>query len=89
VELRGEYDLNRRHEVTLLFGSLEPGAPAAVDLSDVTYVDSSFLHALTALHFRFKEWGVTLLGVRPPVRRVLQMMNFERLFTILEAEPEP
>ena len=89
VELSGEYDLTRRDEVALLFGELIPGGPVVVDVTDVTYVDSAFLHALTALHFRFKEWGVTLVGARPQIRRVLQVMDFERLFTLVDAERRP
>ncbi len=87
LELSGEYDLTRRNHVASLFEDITPGGPVVVDMTDVTYIDSSFLHALTALHFRFKEWGVTLVGARPQIRRILQVMNFERLFTIVDAGP--
>jgi anti-anti-sigma factor len=86
IELFGEYDINRRSEVVLLFESLTAEGPVEVDMTRVTYVDSTFLHALTALHFRFKPWGVTLAGVSPQIRRVLQMMDFEKLFRIADEE---
>ena len=85
VDLSGEYDLSRRHDLGSLFEALPEGAPVVVDLTNVTYVDSSFLHALTALHYRFKEWGVTLVGARPQIRRILQIMNVEQLFTMAES----
>lgn len=84
VELCGEYDFSRKEEISLLFGTLGTEGPVEIDMSAVSYIDSTFLHALTALHFRFKQWGVTLAGVSPQIRRILKMMNFEALFTITE-----
>jgi anti-sigma B factor antagonist len=85
IELDGEYDISRRDEVSSAFEAMRGDAPAVVDMTKVSFVDSSFLHALTALHFRFEEWGVTLVGVRPQIRRVLKMMDYERLFHIAES----
>ncbi len=83
LELSGEYDLTRREELIALFTRLAPGGPVVLDMTNVDYVESSFLHALTALHYRFKEWGVTLIGLRPQVRRIFDVMSFEKLFTIV------
>ncbi|HET6275325.1 MAG TPA: STAS domain-containing protein [Candidatus Cybelea sp.] len=84
VSLEGEYDLSRRDEVAALFGALDGNGPAIVDMAKVTYVDSSFLYELVALRSRLKEWGVTLRGVQPPIRRVFQITSLHRLFSIPE-----
>jgi anti-anti-sigma regulatory factor len=80
VALDGEYDLSRKEEVASLFARLVPDAPAAVDMSSVTYIDSTFLHELALLHFRFKDFPVTLINVRPNVKRILDIVKFDRLF---------
>ena len=84
IVLHGEYDFTRRDEIAYEFGSITSGGPVVIDMTRVQYVDSTFLHALTALHFRFKEWGITLIGASPPIRRILQIMDFERLFEITD-----
>jgi anti-anti-sigma factor len=82
IELDGEYDLARQEEVMLVFDALTAEGPAVIDMTNVTYIDSSFLRALAALHFRLKKFGVTLTGVRPSVRRILKVVAFQRLFSI-------
>jgi anti-anti-sigma factor len=86
IELAGEYDLARKQEVESLFDSLAPGGPTTLDLSKVTYVDSTFLALLAKLHLRFKEHGVTLAGVNSAIRRILSTVHFDELFRISEAE---
>jgi anti-anti-sigma factor len=80
VELDGEYDLNRKEEVAQLFASLSTDGPAVLDMSRVTYVDSTFLRELAVLHLRFKEFPVTLVGVDSNVERILRIVKFDRLF---------
>jgi anti-anti-sigma factor len=80
VALDGEYDLSRKEEVASLFARLVPDGPAVVDMSNVTYIDSTFLHQLALLHFRFKDFPVTLVNVRPNVKRILAIVKFDRLF---------
>lgn len=80
VALDGEYDLSRKEEVASLFARLVPDSPAVVDMSSVTYIDSTFLHQLALLHFRFKDFPVTLVNVRPNVKRILGIVKFDRLF---------
>ncbi|HEX3369132.1 MAG TPA: STAS domain-containing protein [Candidatus Cybelea sp.] len=87
VELDGEYDLSRKEEVAALFARLAPGGAPSVDMSKVTYIDSTFLHELALLHFRFKDFPVTLINVRPNVKRILDLVRFDRLFRFA-AEPD-
>lgn len=88
VELDGEYDLSRKDEVASLFARLVPDAPASIDMSRVTYIDSTFLRELALLHFRFKDFPVTLINVCPNVRRILDIVKFDRLFRFA-GDPDP
>lgn len=85
IELDGEYDLSRREELSLLFAALPDTTPTVIDLSRVTYVDSTFLRELASLHFRFKENRVTLVGANSSIRRLLGLVQFDQLFCIAES----
>ena len=56
----------------------------AVDMKDIDYVDSSALGMLLLLREKFmaRNIQVTLANPQSPVRQVLDIANFERLFTI-------
>lgn len=82
VELQGEYDISRLEEVASLFRTLSPDGPASVDMAQVSYVDSTFLRELAALRQRFRGQPITLVGVTAAVRRILNIVNFDRLFVI-------
>ena len=82
VKLEGEYDLARREELATLFSSVSAHGPATVDMSGVTYVDSSFLHELARLHFRLNGNVITLTGTSAAMRRLLSIVNFDQLFSI-------
>jgi anti-anti-sigma factor len=82
VVLGGEYDLSRKEEVSSLFDSLSTDAPAVVDMSAVTYVDSTFLRLLADLHCRFKDSSVTLTGVSERIKRILHIVRFDQLFRL-------
>ncbi|HEX3458968.1 MAG TPA: STAS domain-containing protein [Candidatus Baltobacteraceae bacterium] len=86
IELYGEYDLSRRAEIQLTFATLVPNGALIVDLSKVTYVDSTFLNELVELRERLPGSQITLLGPNANLRRVLQLMSFDRLFDIRESE---
>lgn len=85
IKLDGEYDLSRKKELESIFASLAADGPATIDLSNVSYVDSTFLHVLVALHFRLKGHVVTLAGASSAIRRLLSIVNFDRLFRITES----
>jgi anti-anti-sigma factor len=86
IELNGEYDLSTKEDVASLFRSLRADGPVVIDMTKVTYVDSSFLHELAGLHSRFTPHSVTLLGVSGHLQRVFDILNFDRLFEIVEAK---
>ena len=85
IELSGEYDLSSKEEIASLFQSLRPDGGAVIDMTKVTYVDSSFLHELADLQFRFMPHAVTLVGVSENLKRVFAILSFDRLFTIIKA----
>ena len=45
IVLRGEYDLSDRDSLSALFGALRTDGPAVIDLTEVTYMDSTILES--------------------------------------------
>lgn len=82
IELSGEYDLQRRDEVRRIFGSLDC-SEILLDFHDVTYVDSSFLNELVVLRNRLPESSITLVVPSAQIRRILEIVDFGRIFTIV------
>ena len=83
VRLTGEYDIARREELTQLFRSVNGGA-LVIDMTDVSYVDSTFLNELATLRLSDKSRSITLAGVSEHVARLLKTVSFDQLFVILE-----
>lgn len=81
IALSGEYDIARKDELTEMFGSVTSTVPITIDMTDVTYVDSTFLAAIAAMRLRLADIPVTLLGVQPNVARILQLAKLDRFFT--------
>lgn len=54
-------------------------------MTNVTFVDSTFLQALTELKIRFKEQPITLLVGNENIRHLLRVVRFDRLFEIVDA----
>ena len=63
IELHGEYDLANKEALAALFGSLNANSPIVVDMTNVAYIDSTFLHAIADLRRHFRPHSVTLFGV--------------------------
>jgi anti-anti-sigma factor len=84
VELEGEYDLSQREQIAALFGSLRADGPVNIDLTKVTFIDSTFLHLLATLRFRLKDQSITLTGATPNIRRILKLVRFEQLFILAD-----
>lgn len=86
LQLVGEYDLADKDTLAALFGALTPDGAVVIDMTKVTYIDSTFLHQIDALRLRLNKHRVTLLGVNKWVRNVLHIVNFDHLFQIVEAQ---
>lgn len=85
IELDGEYDLTRKEELEALFDSLSADGPVTIDLTKVTYADSTFLRVLGHLYFRLQEHGATLVGANRGMRRLLSIVQFDRLFRVTDS----
>ena len=85
IELHGEYDLSRKEELAAFLASVSGKKPVVLDVTRVTYVDSSFLNELGMLRSRLKNARITLQGAKPQLRRVLSLLGFDTLFELLDA----
>jgi anti-anti-sigma factor len=74
----GELDLVRRPYLRQTLGLLE--GPIVFELSGVRYVDSSALNEFALYARRITPARAVLAGMQPHVRRVLQIVRFDRLF---------
>jgi anti-anti-sigma factor len=86
LQLVGEYDIADKDTLAALFGALAPDGAVVIDMTKVTYIDSTFLHQIEALRSRLKQHRVTLLGVNKQARHILHIVNFDHLFQIVEAQ---
>lgn len=80
LELDGEYDLARKDELRGLFARLDGSQAIEIDLTRVTYLDSTVLHELASLRQRCEN--VTLVGPGANVRRILEVTRLDGFFTI-------
>jgi anti-anti-sigma factor len=74
----GELDLVRRPYLRQTLALLE--GPIVFELSGVRYVDSSALNEFALYARRITPARAVLAGMQPHVRRVLQIVRFDRLF---------
>ncbi len=86
VSFNGELDIWKESEVEARLSVLDGSAPIVIDLSDVRYLDSAFLSALVRLRRRLPNSAITLVVEAPSVRRIFELTEMHRLFTI-EAPP--
>jgi len=85
VALKGEIDLeNSPAARKLLLGSIAEADRVLVDLSDVTYIDSSGVASLVeALQAsRKRGTGFALAAASEPTRRVLELARLDKVFAI-------
>jgi anti-sigma B factor antagonist len=82
VRLRGEVDMSNAHEVeAIVLRMSEAGGPVVVDLSDVTFIDSSGVRTL--LRAAETERGCLILhGEQPNVGRVFDIIRLDLRWNI-------
>jgi anti-sigma B factor antagonist len=89
VTLAGEIDLDRREELrTMVMGfRRSSAADVEVDLSAVTFMDSTGIGALLRMHRTADARRGTVTLVRPCdiVRRILELTHVDGLFKIQDA----
>ena len=80
VVLVGDLDLSNAGALRESFAAID--RPAVVDLSAVTYIDSTALYELAML--RKRVGSVVLVVPSPQLRRTLEIVGFARSFSIVE-----
>jgi anti-sigma B factor antagonist len=94
VRLGGELDLAGTHRLAAALEAtrdVAPGLPLVLDLSAVSFMDSSGVRALVEAGRLAQETGRRLALLRPsrPVVRVLDLVDLRRVFVEIEdLEPE-
>jgi anti-sigma B factor antagonist len=91
IAFTGDVDLEhspRAREV--LLEGLEQGKSIFVDLSGVTYIDSSGVASLVEAFQRAKGQGseFALVAVNPAALRVFELARLDKVFVIHESLPE-
>jgi anti-anti-sigma factor len=80
VVLEGEYDLTRKAEIAALFQALDGDGELIIDLTNVTYLDSTILDQLALLRHRSEQRSITLAGASDHIRHIFQIVGFDRIF---------
>ena len=86
VALRGELDLLSGPQLLELIDELEsrPGRAVVLHFADVTFVDSSGINAMLALHraLEERERSLQLRDVQPTIRRTLKIAGVDDLLGV-------
>lgn len=85
VKLDGDYDLSRREELRDALYALKDADAVAIDLQNVSYMDSAGLGVLINFNKRFVQQGgppIRLLNVQPRLRRVVGITGLDKVFDI-------
>ena len=88
VAYSGEIDFDHsaamRNEI---IESLDRGQHVLVDLSEVTYIDSSIIAGLVQglQHARSRDLKIDLIGVKGSVLKVLKLTRMDEVFTFYES----
>lgn len=81
IRVSGEIDAHSVSVVDAALGDADPTSEVALDLSGVTFIDSSGLRSLVAAHKRAAEAGGGLVLVDPsePVLRLLSLTGLDQV----------
>jgi anti-anti-sigma factor len=80
VALAGDLDVYTTPTACRALDAID--GPAVVDLSEVRLLGAAALEELARVARRVGRRTVTLVGARPQVRRVLEIVRFDQLFVI-------
>ena len=88
VAYSGEIDFD--HSAAMrqeIIDSLDRGQHVLVDLSEVSYIDSSIIASLVQglQHARSRDLKVDLVGVKNSVLKVLKLTRMDEVFTLHES----
>jgi anti-anti-sigma factor len=87
--VHGEVDLATSPKLHEALDALDPDVGLVVDLSDVSFLDSSGLTELVRAHERHAEaGGVRLVVASKGIRRVLEVSGLTEVFSIYESSDD-
>lgn len=86
IVLSGELDMYEAPAVRAALAALE--GPGVVDLTAVTYIDSSALSELARLARRVGLREITLVVTSSKVRRIFTIVGFDALFRIVDGNAD-
>jgi anti-sigma B factor antagonist len=85
VAVVGELDHHNAQELTQTFNEtpFDPGAPVVIDLTGLTYCDSTGITVLIGAHNRAKQAGARLIlaGLNADLTRVFRIIGLDQLFS--------
>jgi len=80
IAVEGRFDFNAHREFRDAVKSMDKGTRCVVDLASTIYLDSSALGMLLLLKDQASD--VRIIKCTPDVKKVLQIANFDRIFTV-------
>ena len=86
VVLQGEIDIHDGDRLRALFDACAEGKSVLVDLSRVTYLDSTALNELARLRRRCDD--VVIVVASPQIERILEIVGFTTTFRIVRNRAE-
>jgi anti-anti-sigma factor len=93
LRVRGEIDISSAGELldTIVCAAVGGAAEVQLDLTEVTFFDSSGIAALVKAHRRLSERDVAVgvVGSSPAVQHVLALTGVDRLMAAPSDEPGP
>ncbi|HEX4013935.1 MAG TPA: STAS domain-containing protein [Candidatus Cybelea sp.] len=87
----GEYDLASKEQLREAFAVLVGAKQAVLDFNDVSYLDSTALSELTALHRARAAAGLdpaTIVTSNGNILRLFQIVDMQRFFVFTDTMPE-
>jgi anti-sigma B factor antagonist len=87
LELKGSFDIFQRDELSAAFSAVASESYVVVDLSSVTYADSTILSEIVLLHrlLTASEGSLVFVGVSSMIRRLLNVTGLDRMLDLRES----
>lgn len=87
LSISGEIDLSNADALRQALAGVSHDGAAAIDMTEVTYIDSTGLNAIAQYGRAQLEAGNELFLVitRAPLRKIFEITNFDKYFTMLSS----
>lgn len=82
IAISGDIDLSSADELFRLEERLFGRQSIVLDVTELKHVDSTFLRFLVKLKARDQSTTVKLVGVKPQLRRILEITGLSRTFVL-------